>query len=374
MSRPRILTVGAGPAGSSFAIAARRAGLDCTLLDARNHPRPKLCGGGITKKTRDLAISILGEEVYRGTLADTSNEIELYYDGRRATRFTTENVFDFVDRSRYDLAYIETFRHEGGEFLPEVRATGIDLEKKRLITTAGGFDFDILVCADGATSALRRIFEPDYRPEGFCYEYSAPNTEGNLVRVDFFSDMKGYSWSFPNGDSRVLGTGCFYRHPVDARDLRRFLAPYGPIPDRVQGAFIPLGNNPLLAPLAGGTVHFLGDAAGWANPVTGEGLYWALKYSLILASHLAGRMSAPAYARELAALGRSLRLYDRAQDIVYSHKVWERLVNRGKPGSGYRRVCDGMISCDTSPAAFLAGHLWRKACRSIGIDPERRKA
>ncbi len=367
MKSERIIVVGAGPAGVSFALALARKGMHSILLDARDFPRPKLCGGGITQKTREVVIPLLGEEAYRSSVKASSSEIEIRYDGRRAALFSTDLPFDFVDRSLYDLAFVDAFRKAGGDFRPGVKATGIDARRRRLQTTAGTLDYDILVCADGATSLMRRCLDPDYRPEGFCYEYKTSDSEGKLVHIDFFSTMKGYSWSFPNGAERVIGTGSFYRKPVDAEILKGFLGVYGPVPEKLSGAFIPLGERPMLCAQADGRVHFLGDAAGFANPVTGEGLFFATKASLLLAGYLSGELSGSAYRSAMAAIGRSLRIYGRAQDLVFSPRVWEKLTREGRSHSGYKRVCDGIISRDKSPLGFLAGHFGRKLISGLGI-------
>ncbi len=367
MESRRIVIVGAGPAGSSLALGLARKGRDCLLLDARVFPRPKLCGGGITSKTRDLVLPLVGEEAYRGAVKASSADIEIRYDGAVVHRFQTDLAFDFVDRSLYDLAFVDAFRKAGGDFRPGVRATGIDAKRRLLLAGSGEFEYDILVCADGATSGMRRCLEPAYRPEGFCYEYSCPDSEGSLVHIDFFSTLKGYSWSFPNGVSRVVGTGSFYHEPMDALSLRKFLEIYGPIPEKLDGAFIPLGEKPILRPLADGTIHFLGDAAGLANPVTGEGLYFATKASLLLADFLCGDLRESAYLAAMRAIGRDLRMYVKAQDIVFSPRVWKDLTREGRSHSGFRRVCDDIISRDENPLSFLASHAKRKLARGLGI-------
>jgi flavin-dependent dehydrogenase len=367
MASRRIVIVGAGPAGASLAICLARAGENCLLLDARNFPRAKLCGGGITRKTRDLVLPLVGESAYLGAVKASSSEIEIRYDGSTVQRFATETPFDFVDRSLYDLAFVDAYVNSGGRFSPGVRAMAIDPTRRRLETSSGSVDYDILVCADGAASGMRRCLEPDYRPEGFCYEYARPDSEGSLVHIDFFSALRGYSWSFPNGGNRVIGTGSFYREPADARALRKFLEIYGPLPEKLSGAFIPLGENPILRPRAGGTIHFLGDAAGLANPVTGEGLYFATKAAILLAESLSGKRSETSYLASMRAIGRTLRMYAKAQDIVFSPRVWKNLTKEGRSHEGFRRICDGIISRDESPLAFLAGHAGRKLARALGF-------
>lgn len=367
VKKPGIVIVGAGPAGSSFALSALRLGLECILLDSGTFPRPKLCGGAITRKTRLLAVSLVGEERYATAVADVSNDILIRHDGREVARFKTGLPFDFVDRARYDHMLVEAFVSEGGDFRQNVKALKFDTKAGILETNRGEFAFDHLVCADGANSRMRRLIEPDYRPEGFCYEYRARNEEGSRVVLDFFHDMRGYSWSFPNGENRVLGTGSFYRKPEDAVELKRFLTHYGPVPDRMDGAFIPLGTRPVLGPKEGGKLHFLGDAAGWANPVTGEGLYWASRYAIELAGHLAGKCPESGWRHSLARLGHRLWIYNKGQDIVFNPEVWEKLAASGSSGSGYRKICDQVISLDAHPASFLVRNAWRIGLKVIGI-------
>ena len=100
------LIIGAGPAGTTAAFALASHGLKVVLLDRRDFPRPKLCGGLLTWKTIQVLESVF--QIGRRTLAangvvrHATREYMLADSGRRSVCRTLDYPFHLVDRQTYD--------------------------------------------------------------------------------------------------------------------------------------------------------------------------------------------------------------------------------------------------------------------------------
>ncbi|HKB15143.1 MAG TPA: NAD(P)/FAD-dependent oxidoreductase, partial [Planctomycetota bacterium] len=158
--------------------------------------------------------------------------------------------------------------------------------------------FDLLVGADGAFSLVGRSTGRALPKARLCpavgvLVHGVDPAEGAWMR--FYPGLRGYLWVFPRVDRASVGIVAF---PGDATaaGLRRRVAEFlrGSLPRaRVVGSYgwvIPApgpDGRALVAPLAD-RVALLGDAAGLVDPITGEGIYYALASARILAGAILG--------------------------------------------------------------------------------------
>jgi menaquinone-9 beta-reductase len=153
------------------------------------------------------------------------------------------------------------------------------------VVTAGGRTFRsrVIIGADGASSRVkaaafgRRILAdlPDHG-HGGRNRHDAPRAPRTAPSIHFGYLHWGYAWSFPSGNSRILGIcGLNRRTPAGAvsRAFDEFLSDQGVQAGERHGHLLPYGN---FLPVPGkGGILLAGDACGLADPLLGEGIYYA---------------------------------------------------------------------------------------------------
>jgi flavin-dependent dehydrogenase len=160
------------------------------------------------------------------------------------------------------------------------------------VTLAGGtrISAPVVIGADGANSAVARaLFGRAHDPAqiGFALEVEIPHQDGSVrpVEIDLGATAWGYGWAFPKAGSVTLGIGGVHRRNPDLRaSFETFAARHGArLSDlRCKGAFLPFGE---VRPVPGkGRVLLAGDAAGLVDPITGEGIAWAMKSGALAAT------------------------------------------------------------------------------------------
>ena len=272
--------IGAGPAGASCAITLQNNNAPCLLIDKKTFPRDKTCGGLVTEKTYVLLKELLGDGA-DGLFCSESSVVELHYKDKRLTRSNVTKKFRFVKRSVLDDALVTEYKRLGGKMLEGCAPEKIDPDAKRVFLSNGdSVKYERLVGADGAKSAVRRALGVPEPQMAFCVESRLPRDAFNYdgaVRIYFGVVKKGYAWVFPSGDKICIGLGGIYkedaRYDVLLKDFLRKLGAKGEFP--MKGAFVPYGETVDQTSLPSGAV-LIGDAAGLADPLSGEGLYFAL--------------------------------------------------------------------------------------------------
>ena len=310
-----VAVVGAGPAGCGAALGAlaARSGARVLLLDRSTFPRDKPCGDGIAPHALDVL----------GRLGVTSGLVDGFAPVRRLRLGFPEGPT--VERAMARPAYVVPRAVLDDRLVRAAQAMGARLEKRlvRSVTPRAGHvlvDGDIaarcVVVADGAASRLRPA--EGRRREAVAIRGYAPVRAGNAgAQVITFAraGWPAYAWSFPIGDGTAnVGYGEL-REEGRATTRTRLLERLDELlPGAAAGAggwrahHLPLSTGRRQQP--DGRVLYAGDAASLVNPLTGEGIYYA-----VLSGSLAGRaaMSGAAdpgrrYRAAMAtALGRHLR-------------------------------------------------------------------
>lgn len=284
------LVVGAGPAGSWIAERFAKRGADVLLFDPKA-PWEKPCGGGLTAAALRHTPELL-------ELEDESTEIEellvVAPDGASAV-IPLRNSYRAVSRLTLSGWGLERAQAAGARFRPcAVRSADFDNGCWRVTDSLGGAHRGWwLVCADGATSPLRRQLAPDLRPElaptRVMYPFSgAP--PGRAVFL-FLPAAKGYLWDFPRPGHHSTGIGVapgtFAKGDLDGAVLQYSLAEGGDHGSAAapRGAVIATSawKSGRFSDLAGSNYVILGDAAGLADPATGEGIDYAFRSATLAA-------------------------------------------------------------------------------------------
>lgn len=295
-----VLIVGAGPAGSYAARLLAQQGLAVALIDKAQFPRDKVCGGGLSRKSMDLLGFDL-EPVMHERI--TGGMVTLGNEGALDRGFGT-TAGCTVMREEFDALLLSRAQEVGVRFLAPSRFEDATTETEgvRVRTSSGELRARYLLAADGVGSAVRRRF---FGRDLVTY---APALEA-LVRVpersrepfvhrillDFAGMPHGYGWIFPKRNHLNVGVYSIFgsRHLRD--HLQRFIARYACLSESRQlhcwGAAIPLRNRH--AVFEHGRIWLLGDAAGCAESVYGEGIYFALKTASLAAQTFADASGSP---------------------------------------------------------------------------------
>jgi geranylgeranyl reductase family protein len=308
-----VVVVGAGPAGSSAALAAARAGARVLLLDRSDFPRDKPCGDGIAPQALD-ALRDLGLDAAYGFTPIPVLRLDAP-GGASADRVMPRPAF-VIPREVFDARLVGAAVEAGVSL---ARHTVRRISARHDGVSVDGIDARVLIGADGASSTVRRLLHIPANPPGhlaIAIRGYAPMPAGEPLRQHIAiarDHWPAYAWLFPIGDGRCnVGYGeMLTGAPVSRRHLLQRLARLLPEVEgvtRLRAHHLPLSTH---RPVPGrGRVLLAGDALSLINPFTGEGIFYA-----VLSGAIAGRVaaSAPAdpareYAKALRArLGRHLR-------------------------------------------------------------------
>ncbi len=287
-----VIIAGAGPAGSYLAYLLATSGLRVVLLEKKQIPRYKACGGGLTTRARKHLPFDLGEIV-----DDAATTARLYVNGRRAFERTyPQAVVSMVMRDKLDAFLADQAAAAGAQVEAGVRfRSGVFTDDGVIIdTSAGQQEARCLVGADGAHSRVARHLGLTLRYRVMTaieaeLEVDAPAHARfrHAFDFDFGVIAQGYGWVFPKKDH--LSAGILTRRskaPMLERDFRRYLDSKGLGTARARS----LRLHPIpYAPHAGNRYAnraglVVGDASGMVDPITGEGIYYALRTARLAAA------------------------------------------------------------------------------------------
>ncbi|MEO6391091.1 MAG: NAD(P)/FAD-dependent oxidoreductase [Pyrinomonadaceae bacterium] len=313
-----IMIVGAGPAGSLAAERLAAAGRSVALFDGRPPGDPKACGGGVTSKALK-AWPFLLEATGR-----VIHDLEMYSPVGKRLNMKLEEPFAIYSRSTFDGYLRDRARNAGAQVIPgrvsfTPRAEGETLWTLRS-SDGTTFSAPMLVAADGANSRIAKLLSgPLANSEmevAFGYRAPLPRNGQAPTVIAFLPGWAGYAWSFPRPDHISFGIATtqdafdhaaldkmmwdfmvgYYRQREDPnvnlwkRNGNRDAADHAITIELKQTAERYAARIPGLTPetwdtrkASGPGWALLGDAAGFADPVTGEGIYYALRSAELFA-------------------------------------------------------------------------------------------
>ncbi len=291
--RVAVAVVGAGPAGSTAALFLARGGARVALIDKSAPPRYKTCGGGLVRRAANWLPQDHPLQVERSLHAASMNflDAQLSYKVHR-----DDPLVWMVMRDQFDGHLAQTAVDAGAQLLAPRAVKGVTQKSSgvEIETDQGTIQADFVVAADGANSQVAKTAgwttRPRLAPAVECEVTVSDDVFerfDDCARFDFDVGVTGYGWVFPKRNH--LSAGVVAMQPP-AGNLKQAVAAYferiglGPIEHLTQhGYYCPL--QPRAEGLAKGRVLLAGDAAGLADPITGEGISPAI---------LSGRLAAEA--------------------------------------------------------------------------------
>lgn len=273
-----VAILGGGPAGSSAAERLARGGLKTILLDEKL-AWEKPCGGGLTYKAYSQYRYLIDNDAPKRLVNDT------YLAANKAGSVKMNLAHPLVIYSRIDLNRMLLDRAEAaGTQIEQERVLNIDRSSSgwKIRTRHGNIDADYCVVATGARNPLRSV-GTQYTAQDtmFALGYYVP-TKQTHIDIQFLRGLEGYIWVFPRAGHLSVGicgkgesAQCLrarLEHYMDEKGISRKEATF-------YGHMLPAlehrawRNNRL----AGDGWIAVGDAGGLVDPITGEGLYYAIR-------------------------------------------------------------------------------------------------
>jgi flavin-dependent dehydrogenase len=353
-----VVIVGAGPAGCAAAlrllqIQPRLAGR-ILLLDRARFPRPKLCGGGVTRRA-ELALRRLGVDVDVSGVPVTSASFHL--PSRvltiRSGPMWPGHIFRVVNRASFDHELLKAADRRGALVHQEEAVTSVSVAAAAatVSTTNGAYRTRVVLAADGANSLVRRCLDLNSpRRLGAATEMLVPalgvrsepaaRAHATFDFAPALLGMQGYYWEFPTvvggapmtscgvADARIFEAGERTSIRSDLVDRVSRRAPRQAHARRAAGA--PMRWFDPRARHSGRRALFVGDAAG-SEPLLDEGISTALELGIFAADAAIVALAADDFSfagydemLRRSGLGRSLALRLAIARRFYAHPTrWQ---------------------------------------------------
>jgi geranylgeranyl reductase family protein len=309
-----VIIIGAGPGGSSTATFLARNGFQVLLIDSATFPREKVCGDGVTPK----GVEILGKlgvlDQLNDKVAHRINYAKIISPNGRtltsAIQKTEESCKYMFTIPRFELDHIllKNAVSEGAEFRGSCKVGAIENKADHVIVHGQSNGEECLfrgkyaVIATGANMGL-------LRKHGFLTKKPKPVIaarsyyENSHAETDCFNfhfndvPLPGYGWIFPMANNKInVGVGIIAKKNAPQAHISEVYSNFVDQPymrDILAGAtrLTELQTYPIRTDFLSATLYkertlLVGEAAGLVNPLTGEGIDYAMESGGIAAEHL----------------------------------------------------------------------------------------
>ena len=376
-----LLIVGAGPAGSFAADLLAKGGASVALFDGRPEGEPKACGGGVTAKALKAWPQLLN------AVGRTIHELDLYSPSSKKLHLELEEPFAIYSRIAFDC-YLRDRARDAGAHVISTKISARKIERAehgwRLKSDSGNeWQGSLLIAADGANSGIAKMLAGKLPPSdmevAFGYRAPLPSNGTAPTVVAFLPGWVGYAWAFPRPDHISFGIAttqdAFEHEPLDEL-LWRFMIGYY---HQSEGAKVNFWEDTDTTATARIRAHLdstaeryaaripglaaetwdqrttcgddwalLGDAAGFADPVTGEGIYYALRSAELLAqAYLSGELRSyeQLWRADFGAeLRRAAQMRRRFYGNFWGAPFTERMIEFARGHRGVKRVLGDLVA------------------------------
>ena len=320
-----VIIVGAGPSGCSCAFELKKYNKNVLLVDKYTFPRHKPCAGGITiKALHHLPINI------DHLIKHTAKKMIFSFNEKKKVNLSHETgSCVMVIRDEFDDYFFNETLKQGVDFKKSKEISSIEYHDSVVSINIDGniYQSSYLVGADGANSIVRKLTSDlKFNNPVFAYEGIVKKDTDDDISTEFIFTKTGYAWVFPKDNHYNVGLGNlitnkkikkltkqdlfdFVKSKFKSREIKNITA----FPIGTEGIGYQSINNILL----------VGDAAGLAESLLGEGIYNAILSGKYAAkSIINGKAQSDKvindYNNFLYHLSNELKLYKKGSKILYN--------------------------------------------------------
>ncbi len=354
-----VIIVGGGPAGTAAGLALSKLNLSICLIDKYFFPRSKVCAGIVTEKTIRVLKKILPEFDFSNYY--NLSKISLFSQSNAACVFSVKYPLTLVEREQFDNELLTACRNAGIHVLEGMTYSQFIPDRNTLILSDGTeLSYNILIAADGIFSPIRKALGIADIQKGFCIQNTIQKSQcsrplANLDKVcfDFAHISFGYNWILPNKRNIIIGTGILAENETYMHALteHKNLCDHLGVSDSInrKGAFLPIGDIAKQSEHPYENIILVGDAAGFVNPITGEGIYYALLsgYYAGLAYQKNRIHYRSAYLALISSFTNTIQEVAQLSKHFYSDKMVNNLIFQLKSCPDYiSGICDNVFSLE----------------------------
>jgi geranylgeranyl reductase family protein len=289
-----VAIIGSGPSGASAAIKLAENGISTVIIEKEILPRYKTCGGGFVYRGRrkmpfDVS-DVVEKEFFRVDSFFQKGGLHIFSE-------RTEPIISMVMRDDFDKFLVDKAKEKGITLLENHKLKNITFAENIILhTSQGDVKTKFVIAADGVLSATAKLTgweETRLLIPALEYEVEVHKEDferlSKSVRFDFDAIPAGYGWSFPKKNHLSIGLVSFRKLKVDFKQLYKeyltdTLGIKEVINEQMHGFQIPV--SPRTDGFVKKNVFLIGDAAGFADPLTAEGISNAILSGVMAAEAL----------------------------------------------------------------------------------------
>jgi len=279
-----LIIVGGGPSGASAGRTAGKQGLSTLLLEKENFPRYKPCGGALSS----YALSCLDFKLPQSMTERNISKVRIHYRDHFVENKKECNLAFLISRKVFDNFLLEKARETGIEVHTGEKVLDC-IEKEDCVevrTTDNTYLGRFVLIAEGSSGTLKyKVRSKDKRTEyGIGLVSEIPDSDETIRKrlpetldIHFGITRGGYGWIFPHAgyySVGVIGTAKHLEHPK--KTMLDFLQKNDfPCSFPIRAHIIPLGG--IKRETVKSRLLLSGDAAGFVDAFTGEGITYAIR-------------------------------------------------------------------------------------------------
>lgn len=351
-----VIIAGAGPSGGMLACELTGRGINVLVLEKDILPRYKCCAGGVTFRAAEFLNGAMD------TLRDnTIHNVTVQFKNDDYSGYSESDLIYTFMREEFDYGLIKMAEKAGATVVQGQKIKGVTHNNGQVevFTEQGTYRARFLAGADGAGSIVARTMGGngirDYIA-AINADVIVPDNElekwKTRIHIDVGCVSEGYGWVFPKKQMLSIGIGCIKSKAKNIKqDFEKFIASLGfeqYTISRLSGGMLPICKKNAI--VCKDRMLLLGDAAGFVDPLTGEGIYNALK---------SARLAAPVIEKCIRQNIDSLDEYQRAVEKEILPEIHLAWVFRKL----YTRVQSKII-----PALRIDEKIWNGCCAMVRGD------
>ena len=330
-----VIVIGAGPAGATAARYCALNNLKTLLLEKEKIPRYKPCAGGVTL----AAVKELDFELPAALIERQCCGMRTSFGRHQQQIIKDHTIAYMVTRSKFDEYLVEKALEAGAEVQDTETCISVLSSQKSVDvrTNKKVYQANIVIGADGYFSKVLKSIRSGFDQDEirFCVIADIPMPESEIssrlsdcVELHYGLIDVGYAWFFPKKNYISAGIGSLStRSKTLVNTFKEFLRMKG-LDEKVEPhrCFIPISN--FRHNIYTDRIMLAGDAAGFVDAFSGEGIRYAIKSGRAAAKTAVYSFEKKRFSADVLKIYQETCTNEFSQDLLYSHRLTEWIFSR----------------------------------------------